>query len=70
MKRGKTFFTRVGVILVLFLLFIVGCQSLPPPTTPSPESTVVSSPPSTDQQRLEQYPDHLDQALEELDVVE
>lgn len=58
----------VGIIILLLSLIILGC-TVPPPETvvqPSLEQPSVQ----TEQQVLEEYPDNLDQALEELDTIE
>lgn len=58
----------VGGIFLLLSLLILGC------TAPLPETSVEPSiePPAmqTEQQILAEHPDNLDQALEELEIVE
>lgn len=58
----------VGMLLLVLTLIFIGCTPLPPETSiqPSMEQPVIQ----TEQQILEEYPDNLDQALEELEMVE
>lgn len=57
-----------GMLLLVLTLIFIGCTFTPPETTmqPSPEQPIVQ----TEQQILKEYPDNLDQALEELELVE
>lgn len=58
----------MGIVLLLFGLMVMGCTAPPPETTVQPSLKQPSA--QTEQQILEEYPDNLDQALEELDVIE
>lgn len=57
----------VGILVLLFSMVMMGCTPLPPETTvpSSVESPVLQ----TDQQILQEHPDNLDQALEELEMI-
>ena len=59
---------RVAIaIIVLILMFsMVGCTPTPSEST-SP--MVVETSPSSDQQILQDHSDHLDEALQELDLI-
>ncbi len=58
----------IGMLLLVLTLVFTGCTSPPPETVvPLPVEQQV---PLTEQQILEEYPDNLDQALEELEIVD
>ena len=70
---------RMGVvvlvmILVMALLALVACtlETSPVPTTENPPSLNISStlPSGSDQDLLQQHPDYLDEALQQLEEVE
>ena len=57
-----------GMLLLVLTLVFIGCTSVQPETAaPLPVEQQV---PLTDQQILQEYSDNLDQALEELEVVD
>lgn len=57
-----------GMLLLVLTLVFIGCTSQLPETIVQPSLEQPSV--QTEQQILEEYPDNLDQALEELEMID
>ena len=62
MKRAA-----IAIIVLILMFSMVGCTPAPPEST---SSMVVETSPSSDQQILQDNSDHLDEALQELDLID
>ena len=72
LKSGSFVMLRFIMVLAIVAFFILGCapKEVPSPLEVPSEQVPPAVPPLTDEEILTQYPDTLDEALEELDLVD